>query len=256
MTKGFSSLSRISTLGRLSWAGIGLLLIALVGLSPAAVAWIATSRKDWNTLSDVGQVYGLASAALAALALVFVGAGIIHQARQTKIAQLQSSRVMQLELVRMALEDPTLQEGWSRSLDLPYDEWRLHAYLNLIVMYLRMTFVMGEMSEKDLRRTMRNRFRTQLGRDYWEQSRHAHLTAATTRREHDFYRISEETYEEASRNPVLADPKPNRIGEAAVASSPRSVNPNNGATKFLLAGAVAGAAALSAFKWLQSRHKR
>lgn len=256
MKTGFSSFSKISTLGRLSWAGVGLLLIALVGLSPAVVAWIATSRRDWNTLSDVGQVYGLASAALAALALIFVGSGIIHQARQTKIAQLQTSRAMQLELVKMALEDPTLQEGWTGSVDLPYDEWRIRSYLNLIVMYLRMTFVIGEISEKELRRTMTNRFRTQLGRDYWQQSRHAHLTAATTRREHDFFRISEEMYEEASRSPVLADPKPNKIGEAIVASSPRSVRPNSGAMKFFLAGAVAGAAALSGFKWLRDRNKR
>jgi hypothetical protein len=178
-------------------------LISLVLASPLAVRWISSSRENWSILSDVGQTYGFAAALLSGLAFLGIAISIFYQGRQITVSQLQATRTLQLELLKLAYEHPDLQESWSRSLDVPYPEWRKRTYMNLIFMYRRMGYIMHETTDASLHRAMANRFKTQMGREYWSGARLAFAAAAGSRLDKNFFRIADGEYEKAILNPPL-----------------------------------------------------
>lgn len=186
---------------------LAIALILLILVSPIVLFWIAAGgiagpfkEIDWQLVGNVGQAYGGVSAILAGLAFLAVAVSLLMQARQARVAQLQAAHAMQLELFRLAYEHPDLQEGWSRSVDLPYPEWRLRTYVNLVFAYLRMSYEMQTLSEPALRRALRNRFQTSLGRAYWEGARNAWRTGARGHRQRNFYQLSEEAFLETAVN--------------------------------------------------------
>jgi hypothetical protein len=181
-------------------------LIVLVLASPFAVRWLAGNRSDWGLLSNVGQTYGFAAALLSGLALLTIAISLSYQSRQTTISQLQAARTLQLELFKMAYEHPDLQESWSSSLDLTYPEWRKRSYMNLIFMYLRMGYIMHETTDDSLRRAMVNRFRTQMGREYWSDARWAFGIDVKNHRDRRFYQIAEQEYQKAIQSSPLEEP--------------------------------------------------
>jgi Family of unknown function (DUF6082) len=214
-------------------------LVVLVFASPFAVRWIAGWRFDWNLLSNVGQAYGFAAALLSGLALTAIGISLFYQARQTTIAQLQAARTLQLELLKLAYEHPDLQEGWSRSVDLPYAEWRKRTYMNLVFMYLRMNYVMRNTTDADLHRMMSNRFRTRPGREYWADAHAAFSAGVNNRRDKRFFDVTESEYQKALKTPPLDDPEQKREQRGDL----RSV------TAFAACGAAVGFLALVIHKW-------
>jgi hypothetical protein len=190
-------------------------LVILVFASPFAVRWIAESGKDWSLLSSVGQTYGFAAALLAGLAFAAIAISLFYQARQTTVAQLQAARTFQLELFRLAYEHPDLQDTWYRSDELPLGEWRKRTYINLVFMYLRMSYLMREITDAGLHRSMANRFRTQLGRTYWLGARQAFETGIKDSRDKRFFQIADHEYEEAIQNTPLKEPTgtdPRKLG--------------------------------------------
>lgn len=180
-------------------------LIFLVLASPLAVRWIAGSRENWILLGNVGQTYGFVSAFLSGLAFLGIAISIFYQGRQITVSQLQATRTLQLELLKLSYEHPDLQESWSRSLDTPYPEWRKRTYMNLIFMYLRMGYVMHESTDAGLHRTMANRFKTRRGREYWSNARTAFLAGAGSRRDKNFFRIADQEYSRALQGPPLEE---------------------------------------------------
>ena len=193
-----------------------LLIVCATLLSPAVLSLIAswpTDRRpflgtNWPLASTAGQAYGAVSAVLAGLALVAIAFSLAYQARQTRIAQLQSARSMQVELFALAYEYPELRAGWSAGGDVPFDRWKVRSYMNLVFQYLSMDHQMGTLSDAGLRRNMSNRFSTQLGRDYWATARSAWEISATNRRKRRFYRIADEAYAAALLEPPSGPPIP------------------------------------------------
>jgi hypothetical protein len=178
-------------------------LVILVFASPLAVRWIASWGFHWNLLSNVGQAYGFAAALLSGLALAAIGISLFFQSRQTRIAQLQAARTLQLELFKLAYEHPDLQEGWSPRVDVPYLEWRKRSYMNLVFMYLRMNYIMGGTTDAELHRIMANRFKTRPGRDYWITSRQVFSAGAQGRRDRRFFKVAESEYQKSVQHPPL-----------------------------------------------------
>ena len=184
---------------------------------------------------------------VAGLALLTIGISLFQGRRQTRIAQLQAARTTQLELFKLAYEYPDLQEGWGRSVDLPYEEWRKRTYLNLIFMYLRMNYAMREMDDDGLRRTLANRFRTQPGRDHWQSSRDAFSTESTDRRDRRFARIADDEYAKALATPPLADPPSGAAQGATSSGNHRTVQ------KWLLACALVAITAIGLHRFCLRR---
>lgn len=202
-------------------------IVILVMASPVAARWIGTWRTNWNLIGNVGQAYGFASALLSGLALLSIGTALFYQARQTKATQLQAARTMQLELFALAYNHPDLQAGWSRSIDVPYPEWRKRTYINLVFQYLRMSHLIGELPDRDLRRALANRFKTQLGRDYWSSAQEAMTSAATGRRDRKFVEIANREYLTALHTAPLSDQDNHRPTEAESVTVSDSVMERN-----------------------------
>lgn len=65
-------------------------------------------HANWVTVSNIGQTYGFASAILSGLALLAVAYSLIIQQRESTVARIENQRILHTELIKMAIEDPSL----------------------------------------------------------------------------------------------------------------------------------------------------
>jgi hypothetical protein len=207
----------------------------------------------------VGQAYGLASAILSGLALLSVAASLLFQARQTKVSQMQAARMLQLELFALAYEHPDLREGWSPDPRLSPAEWRKRTYMNLIFAYLRMTYVMQEITDADLQRSMANRFTDRRGIEYWAAAREAFQKGISSRRDLQFFNIADQEYyvaldREASGRPELSEqPGDDRSKDNIVGAQQRHIQHDqvSPVVSFLSGGMVA----IAIYRMLRRRRR-
>ena len=84
-------------------------VVVLILLSPLLLRQLGRiGGVDWIRLSYIGQTYGAASATLSALAVAGVAISLFLQARQARATNIQMIRDYQRELLKMALENPSL----------------------------------------------------------------------------------------------------------------------------------------------------
>ena len=166
--------------------GIATAVGVLIGvvLSPLLLARFATLFQfDAGVAAQVGGSYGAASALLSAIALCMVALSALLQVRQTRIGQLQASRTLQLELLRMAMDKPEYRSVLGDEFKaLTPTAWREHAYLNLWVMYLQMAFLTGAVSAAGVYRiALGEVFGSRKGLDYWTTAEPSFRAEASTR---------------------------------------------------------------------------
>jgi uncharacterized membrane protein len=89
---------------------IVLLAVGLIALSPIALGLYEGATSEWERLSFIGQTYGAASAVLSVLALIGVVVTLRVQARETRLAREEARRAAIGDLLRMAMDDPDLDE--------------------------------------------------------------------------------------------------------------------------------------------------
>jgi len=113
---------------------VAVLTIGLIGASPFALAVFTGATRHWERLSFIGQTYGAASAVLSVLALIGVVVTLRIQAGESKTAREHAIRQSNIELVKMAMDDPVYNECWGPALALA-DETRQRqwVYVNLIL---------------------------------------------------------------------------------------------------------------------------
>jgi Family of unknown function (DUF6082) len=140
----------------------------------------------------VVSVIALATSALSVLAVLI---SLNLQRNQTRISQLQQARSNQLELFRLAYEHADLQQGWGDFLDVPYPEWRVRTYMNLVFNYMHASFVLGEITPAQLRRQLDGRFRTSLSLEYWRIAAPHFRSNVSGRRSRQFYQIVQAQYQ-------------------------------------------------------------
>lgn len=175
-------------------------VLAGLALSPLLLTWFAAELKlNTELASQVGGSYGAVSALLSALALCVVALSAILQIRQTRVGQLQASRSLQLELLRMAMEKPEyrgmLGDGFR---SLTPTAWREHAYLNLWLMYLQMGYLTGAIGDEGVRRVVSSEmFASARGLEFWERAAASYLAEATGRRHRKFVALVTAAHAEA-----------------------------------------------------------
>lgn len=169
-------------------------LIALTATSLLPPALHAIAGMSWSRLSEIGQAYGTLAAALTALTLGMLAVSIFLQARDARIAQEHGTRTLHLELVQMAIDDPRLGL-WSLS---SKTETRRQRYFNLWLMLWKTMYRLGDMTEGDLRLTLRRDLfparSDAFGQRMWQRSREAYLTNVRGRREQRFFDIVDDEY--------------------------------------------------------------
>ncbi|GGT66190.1 hypothetical protein GCM10010177_24070 [Actinomadura citrea] len=164
----------------------------------------------WERLSFIGQTYGAASALLAALALIGIAATLIFQAHDTKIAREEARRIAIAELLKMAMDDPALDEAWGPvPADADPKARRQLMYINMIISEWQMSFETKALPEKRLRAISREMFSGRPGRAFWEEARQVRMGTAGSRRARRFHEILDEEYHLAPV-PSPGRPRPRR----------------------------------------------
>jgi len=184
----------------LSAAAVVLAVLFGLALSPVLLTRFAVLLKlDTELASQVGSSYGATSALLSAIALCVVALSAILQVRQTRIGQLQASRSLQLELLKMAMEKPQYRGALGDAFRLlTPTAWREHAYLNLWVMYLQMSYLTGAIGDEGVRRVVSSEvFASTAGLDFWARAAPSYTAEATGRRHRKFLAIVTAAHAEA-----------------------------------------------------------
>ncbi|MEU9868851.1 DUF6082 family protein [Actinomadura sp. NPDC048021] len=172
-----------------------LVVIALIAASPWGLRAFGGPTARWERLSFIGQTYGAASALLAALALIGIAATLIFQAHDTRIAREEARRIAIAELLKMAMDDPALDEAWGPvPADADRRARRQLMYINMILSEWQMSFETKALPEKRLRAISREMFSGRPGRAFWEEARQVRMGTAGSRRARRFHEILDEEY--------------------------------------------------------------
>ncbi|MEU8200659.1 DUF6082 family protein [Streptosporangium sp. NPDC049046] len=172
-----------------------LVAVGLIGASPIALGLFEGATDRWERLSFIGQTYGAASAILSVLALIGVVGALTFQARETKLAREEARRQAISDLLKMAMEDPDLDECWG-PVPPPADPKtrKQQLYVNMIVAEWAMSFEMKTLREPRLRLIANEMFQGDVGRSYWQVARVARLSTSASRTERRFHEILDEEY--------------------------------------------------------------
>ncbi|MGH3831718.1 MAG: DUF6082 family protein [Pseudonocardiaceae bacterium] len=202
-----------------------LVSVGLVAASPWALSALDHNgnRINWSRLSEIGATYGAVSAIIAAIVLLGVAASLVIQSREAKAARGNAQRAHQVDLLRMATEDPRYMECGGPYLTENFDTECQYVYVNLIVTQWHYEYKIGEMTDVLLRATAMSVFASSPGRQYWEASGSFWRDNYSGRRARRFFRILDEAYQEAAKNPSPSPPpavnsKPPSCSESPQAS--------------------------------------
>ncbi|GAA4619460.1 hypothetical protein GCM10023195_87990 [Actinoallomurus liliacearum] len=172
--------------------------VALIGVSPIALEVFRGKTDRWQRLSFIGQTYGAASAVISVLALVGIVITLSYQAREAKLSREETRRQAIGDLLKMAMEDPDLDECWGPvpTPDDPRKRKQL-LYTNMIIAEWSLSFETRALPEPRLRAIANEMFQGSVGRDYWRSAREVRLSTSASRREQRFHQILDEEYQRA-----------------------------------------------------------
>ncbi|BCY12723.1 hypothetical protein L3i22_078110 [Actinoplanes sp. L3-i22] len=163
-------------------------------LAPVVLARLYTGNQDWSRVSDIGQAYGAASAVISTLALGGVLVGLVVQYRQYAAARLQSLKDNTRDVVRMAMEDPFLQQCWGGRIAPPGMEERAFSYCNMVMNAWKAAWELNDLSEAQARSYLANFFDSEVPREFWRMHGDWHLRVKPTNRRERFLAIVDEEY--------------------------------------------------------------
>ncbi|MEU6996384.1 DUF6082 family protein [Streptomyces sp. NPDC046465] len=154
-----------------AWGSAAMASFAIIAATPFLLDGLAPHGMDWNRLSDISQTYGALSVLFSAAALVGVVLSIAHQARQTRIQNVESHRSAHRELTALTLSDPDFLLCWEPpNTPMTRERWRQLLVSNLIVSMWSSDFTLNLFDEHALRALLQDYFRGEIGRAYWANS--------------------------------------------------------------------------------------
>lgn len=142
-------------------------------------------------------VLAIISTLISSIALLGVVVSLLLQARQLRVSQLQASRAAQLELVKMAMDNPKMAGSlYGYNDPETYSRW---VYLNWLLRYYELSYQMRDMTKASLKREAEALFKTEDSRNWWLMARGAYEVAATTRRAREFFVMVDVEFQRAMR---------------------------------------------------------
>jgi hypothetical protein len=138
------------------------------------------------------------SIAFSLVALIAAVTSLALQASDLFASRHQSLRGTQLELVRMAIEDPIMYLGYE-----PTEEQRIQfvnrGFVNVLMKYFELGFLTGTLGETEIRHQMSELFANSGPRRAWTAFRASWQIEATSRKKRKFVEIVEHEFHCASR---------------------------------------------------------
>lgn len=122
-------------------------------------------------MDNGGDVATAASIVISSIALVGVVVSLLLQIRQLRTSEAEVFRTLQIEIARMAVERPEIIIDPADPMRADPSTFQRHVYLNLMVMYWRAAFLLGNLHEAELRNQVATLFIVQSRRDWWAMAR-------------------------------------------------------------------------------------
>ncbi|WP_238015270.1 DUF6082 family protein [Dactylosporangium sp. AC04546] len=205
-------------------------------------------HPDWRRLADIGQAYGAASAALSALAVVGVAAGLGYQGRQLRLARIQATRDKHERLLMLAIQDPDAYGVMfgPEFATMPATQLRRSFFCVMALNYFKLAYEAGTLSEQNLRtEALPAYFASADSRRQWESSADDWLAERSPKAARRFAEIADDEYRKAiAAGPPVSEPVP-----APPAPPGRR---QAGVTPVVLGAAVTAAVAIG---WLIGRRR-
>lgn len=218
--------------------------------SPAILARMnrQLSDSELNRLGQIGEAYGGISALLSGLAVIGLLGALLLQIRQIKTSQAHSIRMMQIELMRMLIDDPSLRPP-SAGAPIPTGLRRRNIFTNLMFKYLEMGFEIGYFPDVVVKREVAAQFQREDVRRFWRENRLAFASGVFNRSTKRFFDTVDSAYGEAMlRVGSSAEDHPRSGALLAKLASRKSVGN-------LLLGLTFGAIAAGCWVYRRSRHR-
>lgn len=186
---------------------IAVVAVALIGISPIALGIFHGATGKWERLSFIGQTYGAASAVVSVLALVGIVLTLSYQAREAKLAREETRRQAVSDLLKMAMEDPDLDECWGPVPPQEDPKTRKQLlYTNMIISEWSLSYETRALPEERLRAIANEMFQGRVGCEYWQNARQARLSTSASRRERRFHEILDEEYRRTQPQARISTP--------------------------------------------------
>jgi Family of unknown function (DUF6082) len=124
---------------------------------------------------------------ISCVALGGVAAGLMLQARQVRVSQIQTVRSAQLELIKLALEYPIMASAAAGVSDP--DLFSQASYLNWQMKYFEMGYETGYFSDSAVRRIAVILFEVEIPRNWWAGGREMWASQCPTKRARQFFAL-------------------------------------------------------------------
>jgi Family of unknown function (DUF6082) len=184
-------------------AALGVALFAVLPYWLARLnSWIGAD--ELARMANVGEAYGAPSALLAGVAMIGVTAALVFQIRQFKTGQAIEMRKMQIDLMRMVMDDPALRPTSPNYPDLSTEERRRAIYSNLMFKYLELGYEIGYVSRESLELELSEQFRIDEIGEMWRKARRQFAASASNRGQRDFVDIADRSLAAASAGAPVA----------------------------------------------------
>ncbi|WP_329234481.1 DUF6082 family protein [Actinoallomurus sp. NBC_01490] len=225
------------------WIMAGVVGLAAVLMSPFALRAIdQVTGLNWLELADVGQTYEAVAALLTVPTFGGVVISLLVQRREVHTGQEQTALLTQIELARIAIENPDLLAvDGSTSASESLGRARRDTLMNLWMSKWRSLFALGNLTERELREILSRFFRGGDAREWWRTARDSYRIGVGSRRQRRFGKIADEQYVHASSMHIGT---PNT--EHTVSTS---LNPVRAGAVCLIAAVLGGASG-----WFLRRH--
>ena len=148
------------------------------------------------------MLIAIVSTLISSVALLGVAVSLVLQARQLRANQVQTARASQVELMRTALENPTVVAEALGAGDC--GALVRGVVLNWYLGHLSMSYDIKTLAKPHLRQLARDLFAVEGSRTWWETARLSYGDDVTSRRQRDFFALVDAEFQQIARPPESA----------------------------------------------------
>lgn len=153
------------------------------------------------------MIIAVISLVISLVALIGVAAGLLLQARQVKVSQIQTVRAAHLELMKMALENSAIATEVGGISDP--DRYSQGIFLNWRMKYFEMGYEVGYFADVAIEQMAVRLFANPIPRIWWAENRTIYKAEAVTRRTSRFFALVDsefQRHEVAAASPSDSNP--------------------------------------------------
>lgn len=141
---------------------------------------------------------------ISSIALVGVVITLLLESRQLRTSQIQASRTLNGEIIRLAMDYPAIASVMG--LGISSDDYPKYAFLGLLVDSWEIGYSLKTMPAKAVRGQAQTLFNSDYARTWWVVARKAWNDAATTKAEKEFFALVDGEFGAATSHEPGRDP--------------------------------------------------